>query len=107
MAKKKRYNYIRKKIARGSFPAIGADVASFLLLVLAVVISVRMQGNGPMVLGAIGVTSVVAACFGAYLALTALRDEDRSFILAKAAGIAAAVLLVLWVMIIVIGLRGA
>lgn len=105
-AKKKRYNYIRKKLAKGSFVAVGADVVSLALLFLCVGASVRMQGNGPMVLGALGISSMVAALWGAWLAISALRDKNKNLVVVKAAGIGAAVLIVLWVLIVIIGFGG-
>lgn len=106
MAKKKRYNYIKKKLARGSYPAVAAVLLSLLLLVLCVGVSVWYQGEAPMFVGALGLSAMVAALWGLYYTLQAFRDEDKNFIVAKAAGGGAAFLLLLWLIIILVGFGG-
>ena len=46
MAKKKRYNYIKKKTARGTVPCILTMLLSLGLLLTALILSVYFQGQG-------------------------------------------------------------
>ena len=59
MAKKKRYNYIKKKIARGTVPCILTMLLALGLLLATLALSVHFQGQGPMLLGALGFSSIV------------------------------------------------
>ncbi|HBP25142.1 MAG TPA: hypothetical protein DD632_07145 [Oribacterium sp.] len=105
MAKKKRYNYIKKKTARGTVPCILTMLLSLGLLLTALILSVYFQGQGPMVLGAIALTSMVMALFSLYYLLRALHDPERKYTLARIGGILSGCILLIWIGLLVIGVR--
>lgn len=106
MAKKKRYNYIKKEIAKGSYQALTAAVISLLLLIFSLIFSVVRMGEGPLLLGAVGLCSIMAAVWSLYYMIQAHRDENKNFYLAQGSGAAAVLLIVIWTVIVIIGLKG-
>ena len=58
MEGEKRYNYIRKKWAKGSVGAIISSILSLCLFFLCLGISFSQKGKAPMVVGAIALLSV-------------------------------------------------
>lgn len=105
MAKKKRYNYIKKKIARGTVPCILTMLLSLGLLLAALALSVHFQGQGPMVLGALALTSIVMALFSLYYLIRALHDPERKYTPVRIGGMLAACILVVWIALIALGIR--
>ena len=73
MTKKKRYNYIKKKIARGTWPCILTMLLALGLLLATLALSVHFQGQGPMLLGALGFSSIVMSILSIYWPSTTAR----------------------------------
>lgn len=105
MKKKKRYSYIRKKLAIGTWRCIATVAVSFVLLLFCLFVAVWRQGEGPMVLGALGLSSFLAALLSALGAAGALRDKGSNMLPAKIAGSIALVLVLLWIALIFLGIR--
>ena len=105
MAKKKRYNYIKKKIARGTWPCILTMLLALGLLLAAVALSVYFQGQGPMVLGALAFMSIVMSIFSIYYLILALHDSEKNYVPVRIGGILAVLVLMVWIMFIALGLK--
>lgn len=105
VAKKKRYNYIHKSIARGTIPSILSVLASLATLTVTISLAAMSQGQGPMLLGALGITSMIFSVFALIHLVTALKDEGRNYLPVKIAGFIAGVILLIWITIIFVGLR--
>lgn len=105
MKKKKRYSYIRKKLATGTWRCIATAAVSFVLLLFCLSVAVWRQGEGPMTLGALGLSSFLAALLSLLGAAGALRDKGSNMLPAKIAGSAALVLVLLWIALIFLGIR--
>ena len=105
MTTKKRYNYIKKKLAQGTWPSIFTAILSFLLMGASIMLSVLHEGKGPLVLGALGASSMVMALFGLFYMIAALHDEDKNYLPVKISGTVNAALLVAWIVLIAAGLR--
>lgn len=105
MAKKKRYNYIKKKPAAETWACALTAVLSVLLLVLSIGISVYLQGQGPLLLGALGISSAVMSIFSLLHMLHALRDPEKNYLPVRIAGAAAGIVLLIWILLMVVGLQ--
>ncbi|MBE6004825.1 MAG: hypothetical protein E7232_12225 [Lachnospiraceae bacterium] len=103
MAKKKRFNYIRKKLAGGTWFRIIITVLSFAFLVACVTASTMMKGEGPMYVGALGLTSVIYAVYAVLDMIPGVRDPEKNYIPSRIAGFTAGLILIIWVCLIVIG----
>lgn len=105
MEKEKRYNYIRKKTAKGTAASAGCGALSLILLCLTVGLAVYYQGSGPAVLGALGFSSIVMAVFGMVFSLSAEADRSANRLLSRMAGGSSAVLLLIWCFLALAGIR--
>lgn len=104
MAKKKRFNYIRKKLAPGTWYDIATVLISFILLMSCIAASAVMKGQGPMVLGAIGVSSIVAAIYTIFNVVSVEKNPDYNYLPTSMAGIIAGIIIIIWILLLVIGL---
>lgn len=102
---KKRYNYIKKKFSSGSFPALGAFAAALLLLLLCLGISVYRGGEGPLLIGALGFSSLLSAVISLYYAVQGLQEKDRNRIMVSIFGGLSGVLTLFWIILIFVGIR--
>ena len=105
MQKKKRYNYIKKKIAHGTWPAILTVALALVLLLGTIALSVHFQGQGPMLLGALALTSIVMSLFSMYYFVLALHDAEKNYVPVRIAGMVAVLVLVAWMLLLALGLR--
>ncbi|ETP72405.1 hypothetical protein UYO_1616 [Lachnospiraceae bacterium JC7] len=104
MAKKKRFNYIRKKLAAGTWFRVIITIISFGLLVACITASTLMGGQGPMYVGALGLTSVVFAVYAVFDMIPHVKDPEKNYIPARMAGFASGFILLIWMFLIVVGL---
>ncbi|SFG31631.1 hypothetical protein [Oribacterium sp. WCC10] len=104
MAKKKRYNYIRKKLAPGTWFRIFTTVLSYLLLVACIVISTLKQGNGPMIVGALGLSSIIMAVYTILDMFSRIKDPEMNYIPVRIAGVTSLIIIIIWLFLIGIGL---
>ena len=104
MAKKKRYNYI-KKIARGTWPCILTMLLALGLLLATLALSVHFQGQGPMLLGALGFSSIVMTLFSLYFLILALHDSEKNYLPVRIGGILATCVLLVWIIFLALGLN--
>ncbi len=105
MKKKKRYSYIRKKLSAGTWQCIATAAVSFVLLIFCLGAAVWRQGEGPMVIGALGLSSFLSALLSVLHMVGALRDKGSNMLPAKIAGSVASVLVLLWIALIFLGIR--
>ncbi len=105
LKKKKRYSYIRKKLSIGTWQSIATVAVAFVLLVFCLGLAVWQQGEGPMVIGALGLSSFFAALLSISSTAGALRDKGSNMLPAKLAGSIALVLVLLWIALIFLGIR--
>lgn len=105
MTKKKRYNYIKKKIARGTGPCILTMLLALGLLLAPLALSVHFQGQGPMLLGALGFSSIVMAIFSIYFLILALHDSEKNHLPVRIGGILATCVLLVWIILLTLGLK--
>lgn len=104
MANKKRYNYIRKKIAPGTWFKVMTAILSFVLLVSCIVISTYMEGKGPLFIGAMGISSIIMAIYTVFNSMVFEKDPECNYIPLQVAGIAAGIIVILWVILLLLGL---
>ena len=104
MAKKKRFNYIRKKLAEGTWFRVIITILSFMLLTVCIAVSTVMGGQGPMYVGALGLTSVVLAVYAVFDMIPSVKDPEKNYTPARMAGIASGIIFFIWIFLIIVGL---
>lgn len=105
MADNQKYRFISKPVAKdGKFSIILAAVSGVIMLVV-ILISFFMEGNGDSVLGAAGLAAIALAFYGFILGLRGLNqkkvDHKLSFIGTVASGLA----VILWLAIYFVGAK--
>lgn len=100
-----RISYIKKPLAAHSFMCAGLASIGLMLCIVGMAIGVRTQGNVP--LGGVAVCfssllfSVVSLRYGAL----SFKEKEKNYILAKIGVSAGAVLTILWIVIMLVGIR--
>lgn len=98
-------SYIRHPFAKNSYFSLILAVLSLLLIVGAMVLSVRSAGQGGMVTGALGFSSIAAAAMGIWFGILSFTEKEKNYILAKIGLVLALIVLIFWLMVIIVGLR--
>lgn len=101
----KRYSYIRKGLAYGTWQAAAAAGISALLMLLALAISVINQGSGPLLVGALGISSLLSAVISLNYSLSGIREKKKNRLWAALAGAGSGVITLFWVVLIFVGIR--
>ncbi|HIQ74167.1 MAG TPA: calcium:proton exchanger [Candidatus Cottocaccamicrobium excrementipullorum] len=98
-------NYVRKPLGRRSFWAAGITAVALVLFGSVVGLAVKSQGNVLLNVGAMAFSSFLFAAFGLGYGVWALQEKEKNYILAKIAMILDGLLLLVWVITMIIGLR--
>lgn len=102
----KRVSYVKKPFAKNSFFCIGLSAASLALLVWALADSIYAQGQSGLKVAAMGICSMVVSGFAAWYGRLSMLEKEKNYILARIGTGIAAVVFVLWLIMIIIGMRG-
>ncbi len=102
---KKRYSYIKKKLSRGTWLSLGLGGLSLLLFILCLVLSVFFEGEGPLLIGALGLSSLLCSGTSLTVVLQNYGEKNRNRTGIRIAGIGSGVLTFLWIILIFVGLR--
>lgn len=104
--KTKKISYIKKPLAKSGFICLGLSMVAFLLFLAGIGLSVRSQGNIPVGGAAVCFSSFLFAVFGIVYGVASFREEEKNYILAKIGAPVSGILLILWLVLILIGLKG-
>ncbi len=102
--KKYRISYIRRPLASRSIPATCFAVVALASTIVSLVLSVRAQGNGEANVSAWGFCGIAFTVMTLIYGITAFREKEKNYILAKIASIAGAILAVFWVCMLIVGI---
>lgn len=98
-------SYVRHPFARNSYFSLGLAVLSLCLSGGSVGLSVSRAGEGGMMTGALGFSAIAAAGAGLWFCLLAMMEKEKNYILAKISAALCGVILILWLMVIIVGVR--
>ena len=96
----KKVSYIRKPLAKHSKWSLGLCAAGLLLFAGTLYITVWEQGQSGMYAGALGFSSL-----GLWYSICALLEKEKNYILARISLPVSGILLIIWLVMIIIGLR--
>lgn len=99
-------SYIKKPFARKSFYCIGLAAVALILGGVSLFISVRNQGQAGLNAGALGFCSLLIGAFSVGYGALSFWEREKNYILSKIGLFMGGSLVVFWVCMIVIGLRG-
>jgi uncharacterized membrane protein YadS len=103
MAKNK-YTFI-KKVAPAAKESLIFSAASLGLLILDILLSCAMNGNGGAILGAIGLFAMLVAMYGFYLGVRAVSDRGTNYLITALGTIFAGIMSIIWIGIFVLGMH--
>lgn len=99
-------SYIRKPLAKRSFLSAGLAAAGLALFAATVFMGVRAQGQTPLNAAAMGFSSLLCALFGLWYGAVSFLEKEKNYILSKVGVAVNGILLILWFVLILIGMRG-
>lgn len=99
-------SYVKKPFARKSFAGLPLSLLALLLGAVSLWLSVRMQGNGSLSVGAWGVSSLVFAIAGMVYCGLSFLEKEHNYVLAKIGMVIDGLLILFWICLIFVGLRG-
>lgn len=98
-------SYVRHPFAKNGFFSFGLGLISLGLAAWAMVMSVRQAGQGAMVIGALGFSSIVFGLMGLWYSFLSFREQEKNYVFAKIGLGLQGVVIICWVMVIIVGLR--
>ncbi len=98
-------SYIRHPFAKNSYYSLALAVLGLLLAAASMALSVRNAGQGGLVTGALGFSSIAAVVMGGWYGLLSFTEKEKNYILTKIGLGIILVVVVFWLMVIIVGLR--
>ena len=68
--------------------------------------SVRTQGQAALTAGALGLCSLLVSLTAVWYGIRSFREKDKNYILARIGTGVSVVLIVVWIIMIIVGMRG-
>ena len=94
-------SYVRHPFAIHGFFIFGLGLAA-----ASIVLSVRGGGQGGMVIGALGFSSIAFGMMGLWYSFLAFREQEKNYIFARIGLGLLGVVMICWVMVLIVGIRG-
>ena len=101
-----RVSYVKKPFAENSLFSIGLAAAALAFLALGLAGSVRTQGQGALNVGAFGLCSLLVSLVAVWYGIRSFREKDKNYILARIGTGVGVVLILAWLVMILLGMRG-
>lgn len=105
MIKRRKYNYLKKRWAKGSFKTLASTGVSVISFLTSIYLSAKHGGDGPLHVGAFAFTSFVFSVWGIYFMILAMEDDKSNTWPAKISGAIAALMLVMWIIVLALGIK--
>lgn len=99
-------SYIKKPFARRSFISLPVAAAALVFCVVSLYLSVRLEGNGDLNVGAWGLSSLLFAVVGLVYGGLSYTEKEKNYSLAKAGIVICGLLILFWLCMIAVGLLG-
>ena len=101
-----RVSYIRKPLADNGFLCLGLACAAVALGAAGMYLSVLSQGHSPLSVVATCFASMVFSGLSVYIGVLAFREKEKNTVLAKIGAGIGGILLIQWLLMLIIGIRG-
>ncbi len=98
-------NYIRKPLAKGGFYAAGITAVGLVLFGSVIGLAVKSRGNVPLNVSAMAFSSLLFALCGLIYGIRAMWEKEKNYILAKLSVILDGLMILVWVIMLIVGLR--
>lgn len=101
-----RVSYVRKPLAENGYLCLGLACAAVAMGAAGMYLSILSQGHASLAVVAICFASMVFAALSVYIGILAFREKNRNTVLAKIGGGIGGILLIQWVIMLLVGIRG-
>ncbi len=105
MQQQKKVSYIRKPFARRSFLCLGLSVGALILGIVGIASSVMTAGQAELNVAAVCFCSLLISLVSLAYGALSFFEREKKYILSKIGMSISGVLIVLWIVFIIIGLR--
>lgn len=101
-----RVSYVKKPLSVRSCFCLGLAAAALLFGYVGIRAGVLTRGKAELQAGALGLCSILCSLVSAGYGIGSFREKDKKYILARLGLVLDVLLLIAWVAVIVIGVRG-
>lgn len=106
MQKQKKVSYIRKPFARRSFFSLGLALGALVMGGFGIASSVMTAGQAQLNVAAVCFCSLLISFFSIAYGVLSFFERNKKYILSRIGIAISGVLIVLWAVLIIIGLKG-
>lgn len=106
MRKQKKVSYIRKPFAKRSFLSLGLAIGALVLGIIGIASSVMTAGQAQLNVAAVCFCSLVISIFSLVYGTRSFFEKEKKYILSKIGMGISGILVILWIVLIIIGIRG-
>lgn len=106
MKKQKKVSYIRKPFAKKSFLSLGLSVGALVLGIIGITSSVMSAGQAQLNVAAVCFCSLLISFFSIGYGALSFLEKEKKYILSRIGITVSTVLVILWMVLIIIGIRG-
>ncbi|MFR3727914.1 DUF6142 family protein [Lacrimispora sp.] len=106
MKKQKKVSYIRKPFARKSFLSLGLSVGALVLGIIGIASSVMAAGQAQLNVAAVCFCSLIISFVSLGYGVLSFFEKEKKYILSRIGIGISGVLVILWIVLIIIGIRG-
>lgn len=106
MQKQKKVSYIRKPFAKRSFLSLGLAIGALVLGIIGIASSVMTAGQAQLNVAAVCFCSLVISIFSLIYGTLSFFEKEKKYILSKIGMGISGILAILWIVLIIIGIRG-
>lgn len=99
-------SYIKKPFAKRSFICLPLAVVALAFGIVSLYLSVQLQGNGGLNVGAWGLSSLLFAVAGLVYGGLSFTEKEKNYNLAKIGTVISGLLILFWLCMIIVGLLG-
>lgn len=103
MADNQKYRFIPKPVAKDGKASIGLAIASGAIMLVSIIMSFVMEGNGDHILGAMGLCAILLAAYGFLLGIKGLNEKNVAHKLSFIGTVASGLAVILWLAIFFVG----
>ncbi len=107
MQKQKKVSYIRKSFAKRSFLCLGLAVGALVLGIIGIISSVMAEGQAQLNVAAVCFCSLlISFFFNGLWCFFSFFEREKKYILSKVGMGISLILIILWTVLIIIGIKG-
>lgn len=101
-----RISYIKKPIAAHSYTCLIAAAVGLVLFLAGMGLAVRSQGEVALGVAAVCFSSLLFSACGVRYGYLSFKEKEKNYILAKLGTVLSGILVILWFVMMLIGVRG-